>query len=62
MEVEISSHSLDCSKYGPAAVVADDSHVVLLAVEARAPKWAAHLLSLTPLVPQGHQAPGMRIC
>ena len=31
MEVEISSHSLDCSRYGPAVVVGDDSHVVLLA-------------------------------
>ena len=30
MEVEISSHSFDCSSYGPATVVADDSHVVLL--------------------------------
>lgn len=40
MQVEISSLSLDYSRYGPAAVVADDSHVVLLAVKARAPKLA----------------------
>lgn len=37
MEVEISSYSLKGSGYGPAAVVTDDSHVVLLAVELLAP-------------------------
>lgn len=31
MEVEISSHTFDRSRNGPAAVVANDSHVVLLA-------------------------------
>jgi hypothetical protein len=39
-------------------MVANDSHVVLLAGEARAPKWAARLLVLSPLMPQG--PPGAR--
>jgi len=61
MEVEISRQSLDCSRYGPVAVVADNSHVVLLGVAARA-KEGALLLSLTPLMPQGIGPTGMRIC
>jgi hypothetical protein len=40
MEVEISRQSLDCSRYGPVAVVADNSHVVLLGVAGCAPKRA----------------------
>ena len=41
MEVEISRQSLDCSRYGSVAVVADNSHVVLLVVAGRAPKGRA---------------------
>ena len=40
VEVEISRESLDCSRYWPIALVADNSHVVHLVVEGRAPKWA----------------------
>ena len=41
MEVEISRKSLDCSRYGAVAVVADNSHVVLLVGAGRAPKGRA---------------------
>ncbi len=41
MEVEISRQSLDYSGYGMVAVVADNSHVVLLVVAGRAPKGRA---------------------
>jgi len=41
MEVEISRKSLDCSRYGPVAVVADNSHLVLLGVAGRASKGRA---------------------
>jgi hypothetical protein len=40
MEVEISGKSLDFSRYWPVALVADNSHVVHLDVEGRAPNWA----------------------
>lgn len=40
MEVEISKKSFDCSRYGEIALVADNSHVVHLDVEERAPNWA----------------------
>jgi hypothetical protein len=43
-------------------MIGDDSHFVLLAVEARAPNTARALKDLSPRMPQGHQAPGMRIC
>ena len=41
MEVKISRKSLDCSRYGAIAVVADDSHLVLLGVAGRASKGRA---------------------
>ena len=40
MEVKISRKSLDCSRYGAVAVVADNSHLVLLVVAGRTPKRA----------------------
>ena len=40
MEVEISKQSLDCSRYWEIALVANNSHVVHLDVEERAPNWA----------------------
>jgi len=46
MEVEIASQPLDCSRYGSAAVVANDSHFVLLALEIRTPNKGAHLIAI----------------
>jgi hypothetical protein len=40
MEVEVSRKSLDCSGYWQVAMVADNSHVVHLDVEGRAPNCA----------------------
>jgi hypothetical protein len=40
MDVEISRKSLDCSRYWPVALVADNSHVVHLDVEGRATNGA----------------------
>ena len=39
MEIEITSCSLDCSRYGVVAMIADDSHFFLLTVAART--WQA---------------------
>ncbi|CAN5761626.1 hypothetical protein BH20ACI3_BH20ACI3_25180 [soil metagenome] len=48
MEVEISSYSLNCSRYWSAAVVTDDSHVVLLVVEAHVPNSPRASYPYTP--------------
>ena len=55
MEVEISTDSLDRSRYGPAAVVADYSHILLLCC-VRVYRVGRAPLALSPLMPRspGH--------
>jgi hypothetical protein len=52
MEVEVSGNFLDCSRYWPFALVAENSHVVHLDMEGRAPKGTLVAKSLSFLMPQ----------
>lgn len=61
MEVEISRKFLDFSKYWPVTLVADNSHVVHLDVEGRAPNWALEACLITSYATTD-RAPRKRRC